>query len=76
MAADPSLWEAFSLGSYYDCGKDRCPESVAERWHLRSRFEEHLRVSHSSKFVDDNDERALQEQADNHRRIWKYKPRQ
>jgi hypothetical protein len=74
VAADPSLWEAFSMGSWYDCGREGCPDPVAKRWYLRSNFEEHLRRSHSR--GEEVDARALQEQADSHRKIWEYKPRQ
>jgi hypothetical protein len=70
---NPSLWEAFSLGSCYDCGREGCPEPVAKRWYMRSEFEEHLRRSHSRGQLD---ERALKEQADSHQSIWEYKPRQ
>lgn len=72
VAADPSRWEAFSLGSYYDCGREGCPESVAQRWYMRSQFEEHLRRSHSR--GEELDKRALKELADGHKTIWEYNP--
>lgn len=70
VAADPSLWEAFALGSHYDCGRGGCPEPVTRRWYMRREFEQHLRDGHELH------EEVLKEQADTHRTIWEYKARQ